>query len=457
MDAIILCLGGKAASTGRQAGAKTFIKTNCDRAELSITLTNEGDEAYRPDLYGSRITIERKISKDGASAYKLKDENGRLVSNKKTELDNIVDQFNIQVENPVCFLNQETSKHFLNSSNKSDKYKLFMKASQLESMKRLQDQIEHERLSSISILEERESHMPILEDDFFRAEERYKQCQSNETLNAKKCELNKEYAWAVTILYEKQHETLLKDKAKIDKKKEKHQQKINESEQELAQIEGDYSAKKSELAELLKHMQSISANSEEIAARYKKAVINFKAANGDIKRLTSQKEKKIKDRGELEKKLNDQKRENEKDHEQEREKKAKKIAEIDAKLKENEQLRELKKADSVLYQKEIDRLNKQLDDKKWKLTNTETQVRNKQTEIENCKKASKNQILRFGEYMSDLVEDVNRCYEQRKFREKPRGPIGMYIQVKEMEWAKAIEQCIGVYDFLIGKYKILDA
>jgi hypothetical protein len=53
----------------------------------------------------------------------------KLVSNKKSELDNIVEQFNIQVDNPVCFLNQETSKHFLNSSNKSDKYKVSIKLS----------------------------------------------------------------------------------------------------------------------------------------------------------------------------------------------------------------------------------------------------------------------------------------------------------------------------------------
>jgi hypothetical protein len=218
MDAIILCLGGKAASTGRQASAKTFIKTNCDKAELSVTLTNEGDEAYKSELYGSRITIDRKISKDGSSLYKIKDEHGRVVSNKKQELDSIVEQFNIQVENPVCFLNQETSKHFLNSSNKADKYKLFMKASQLESMKQLQEKIEHERQSSISILQEIDSHMPILEDDFFRSEERYKQCQSNETLKAKQYDLNKEYTWAVTIFTEKNLEAIQKEFQKDGKK-----------------------------------------------------------------------------------------------------------------------------------------------------------------------------------------------------------------------------------------------
>ena len=57
----------------------------------------------------------------------------KVVSVKKQEVDNIVEQFNIQVDNPVCFLNQETSKHFLNSSNKSDKYKVkFVSNSKVE-------------------------------------------------------------------------------------------------------------------------------------------------------------------------------------------------------------------------------------------------------------------------------------------------------------------------------------
>jgi structural maintenance of chromosomes protein 6 len=131
MDSIILCLGGKASTTGRPVNAKTFIKTNKEQADISVTLTNEGGDAYKSDEYGERITIERRITKNGTSTYKIKDSRGRVVSNKKEELNNIVEQFNIQIENPVCFLNQETSKHFLNSSNPRQKYILFMKASQL--------------------------------------------------------------------------------------------------------------------------------------------------------------------------------------------------------------------------------------------------------------------------------------------------------------------------------------
>lgn len=87
-------------------------------------MLNEGDDAYKREIYGSRITIERKISGEGTSTYKILNSDGKMVTTKKSEIDNIADQFNIQVDNPVCFLNQETSKNFLNSSNSSDKYKV---------------------------------------------------------------------------------------------------------------------------------------------------------------------------------------------------------------------------------------------------------------------------------------------------------------------------------------------
>lgn len=49
---------------------------------------------------------------------------GQTVSTKREELNHILDQFNIQVDNPVAILNQETSRNFLNSKNAQDKYKV---------------------------------------------------------------------------------------------------------------------------------------------------------------------------------------------------------------------------------------------------------------------------------------------------------------------------------------------
>jgi chromosome segregation ATPase len=62
---------------------------------------------------------------------------GEVVSSKKEELDRILSAFNIQVDNPVSILNQDAARTFLNSTDPRDKYKLFMKATQLEQIEQL--------------------------------------------------------------------------------------------------------------------------------------------------------------------------------------------------------------------------------------------------------------------------------------------------------------------------------
>lgn len=89
-------------------------------------------------------------------------------------MDNIRENFNIQIDNPVCFLNQETSKHFLNSSNIKDKYQFFMKASQIDSIKRLQEEVDRTRQNSLKQIEDKESQLPKLEEDLYNLEVKYK-------------------------------------------------------------------------------------------------------------------------------------------------------------------------------------------------------------------------------------------------------------------------------------------
>ena len=49
---------------------------------------------------------------------------GKVISTKREELAHIVDQFNIQVDNPVAILTQETSRNFLHSKSAHDRYKV---------------------------------------------------------------------------------------------------------------------------------------------------------------------------------------------------------------------------------------------------------------------------------------------------------------------------------------------
>ena len=74
-------------------------------SEVSITLKNEGEDAFKPDVYGKSITITRRFTKDSGS-YKIKSREGKIVSTKREELSAILDHMNIQVDNPMNILSQ---------------------------------------------------------------------------------------------------------------------------------------------------------------------------------------------------------------------------------------------------------------------------------------------------------------------------------------------------------------
>ncbi len=59
LTAITICLGGKASSTNRGGSLKSFIKEGRDRAVLAVQIKNQGQGAYRHEVYGDSITVER--------------------------------------------------------------------------------------------------------------------------------------------------------------------------------------------------------------------------------------------------------------------------------------------------------------------------------------------------------------------------------------------------------------
>jgi chromosome segregation ATPase len=75
-------------------------------SEVTVTLKNDGDDAYKPDVFGKKIHITRRFTIQGASSYKILSEKKALISNKKADLDDICDYMAIQVDNPISVLTQ---------------------------------------------------------------------------------------------------------------------------------------------------------------------------------------------------------------------------------------------------------------------------------------------------------------------------------------------------------------
>ncbi len=130
-----------------------------------MKIKNQGSSAYKPDTYGESIIVERHFNRSGTSGFKLKDQNGKIVSTKKAELEDIIDAFALQIDNPMNVLTQDNARQFLNESNAKDKYKFFLKGTQLEGLKGEYD------LLRINTGSQRAKADKILEDiEFLRKE-----------------------------------------------------------------------------------------------------------------------------------------------------------------------------------------------------------------------------------------------------------------------------------------------
>lgn len=101
-------------------------------ARVTCCLSNQGPDAYQPNVYGDRIIIERMFRADKSSTYKVKTWEGKAAplaegqtsARHRQELLRILDHFNIQVENPMIVLSQDSARAFLSSSTSEDKYKV---------------------------------------------------------------------------------------------------------------------------------------------------------------------------------------------------------------------------------------------------------------------------------------------------------------------------------------------
>ncbi|KAH1219701.1 Structural maintenance of chromosomes protein 6A [Glycine max] len=123
LAALCVAFGCRAKETQRTSTLKDFIKTGATDAVIQVEIQNEGEGAFKPEIYGPVIIVERRISESTSSAT-LKDHQGRKVVSWKTDLLEIVEHFNIDVENPCVIMNQDKSREFLHSGNNKDKFKV---------------------------------------------------------------------------------------------------------------------------------------------------------------------------------------------------------------------------------------------------------------------------------------------------------------------------------------------
>ncbi|NWH94312.1 SMC6 protein, partial [Aegithalos caudatus] len=441
LTALIVGLGGKASVTNRGSALKMFIQKGETSAHISITLRNQGRDAFKPELYGPSITVNQRINQDGSRTYKLRSKSGDVISSKKEELIGILDHFNIQVDNPVSILTQEMSKQFLQTKNEGDKYKFFMKATQLEQMKEDYSVIGKTKKNIHAQIEQGEERLEDLKKLYLEKKEIFKSIAFVNDMQNRLKDLKHQMAWAVVSEMEKEIELLKEDVAAEEgnteflQKVEECQVKVNEAEKKYKAIQ-DKLITVSEEAQAL-HPECISLKAEVQAKR--KAVneteIIYNRSKTELKRLE-------KDGQQLSKRIEELKSCANQVSEPEKLERQRRIAYL------REQLKAFHDEEKMICQ-QVDQFEQAISrcrEEQSRLGRERSEVQQaldaQQKQLRDLKDSKTNTLKRFGPHMPAFLEAIEVAHKQGRFRKKPLGPLGALIHPKDPELILAIESCL---------------
>uniref|UniRef100_A0A453KGL7 Rad50/SbcC-type AAA domain-containing protein n=1 Tax=Aegilops tauschii subsp. strangulata TaxID=200361 RepID=A0A453KGL7_AEGTS len=195
LTALCIAFGCRAKNTQRAATIKDFIKTGCSYAAISVDINNQGEDSFKPDVYGNLIKLERRITESSSSTI-LKDQHGRKVANRKDDLNEIIEHFNIDVENPCVIMSQDKSREFLHSGNDKDKFKFFFKATLLQQVNELLETIRDQLNNADSVVQELEKSIKPVMRELDELREKIKNMEHIEEIAHDIDNLKKKLAWS---------------------------------------------------------------------------------------------------------------------------------------------------------------------------------------------------------------------------------------------------------------------
>ena len=297
--------------------------------------------------------------------------------------------------------------------------------------------------------------MPKLEEELYEWEDKYKKCQSVDKLKKKLSQLMQEYAWATAIECEKKIETIQKDKRVILKSKEKHEAKVEEAEENYKIACDEYNKLNLDINEIKAKSKELSEMHAQHEKCYKEKHMIYKQVQNDLKKNNQQIERKKQEQRQLREKYEEEKLKNQKDFQDEKQQIESKIANLKQEISKLQSHEKVKINENTLYTGEIDRSMKTQQEHNFKLSQIDRNIEGIRAEIRTMRNSHKDKIYQFGDYMNDMCAEIKRMTKEGKFKQLPRGPIGMYVEPIEYKWALAIEQCLGglVNSFICANYE----
>ncbi|KAJ3155633.1 Structural maintenance of chromosomes protein 6 [Geranomyces variabilis] len=444
LTGLAVCLGGRANITNRAANLKEFLRTGSSVGTVTVTIRNEGPDAYRPDVYGNAIIIERKLRREGAHTYKIKSANKALISTKRDELLAILDSMQIHADNPMTILTQDAARSFLANSTPQEKYKFFMTGTGLRQLSQDYSIVGAAVATIYQVLENKTHVIRDLKSECKKLEATAKDLEQTKDLGASINELNNMWAWATVVEKEEELAEAEDQLQKNNSKSEAAQQKEAEEAAALTELDAEMDRIKQQISAHKDESHPIAARREELRTELvaiRSKLRDFNAEKDDMKKEIDLHRKSAR---ELEARIAAETRKLESDSRTTRKQQLTEISEREQQLLAMEgRLRELQKERDA-NGRQVEAAQAEEAEARRSLANLDAERISCQDKIRNLRSRDTDDVQAYGTGMRQTLQMIEQFEQQGRWRgPKPVGPIGLHVRLLEQDFARTIETVLG--------------
>ncbi|XP_011027953.1 PREDICTED: structural maintenance of chromosomes protein 6B-like isoform X1 [Populus euphratica] len=442
LTALCIAFGCRAKGTQRAATLKDFIKTGCSYAVVEVEVRNRGEESFKPDIYGDSIIIERRINQSSSTTV-LKDHQGRKVASRREDLRELIEHFNIDVENPCVIMTQDKSREFLHSGNEKDKFKFFFKATLLQQVNDLLLSINEQLKSANALVDELEASIKPIEKELTELQGKIKNMEHLEEMSQQVQQLKKKLAWSWVYSVDKEIQEQMVKVGKLKERIPTCQARIDHELMKVEELRKTFIEKKAQTAHMVERAKEVRNKQDELRNTVSLARKKKLELENEHNRRTNQIHSMVKRVKLLEQQARDI-------HEQQVKNTQAEECEIEEKLKELQDmvdvadftLSRLKEEESTL----LESVSKGMDEIR-KITEEIEEYGKKEQEIRayirELQLNKTNKVTAFGgDRVIQLLRTIERHHQ--RFRSPPIGPIGAHVTLANGDrWAPAVENAVG--------------
>ncbi|XP_058455820.1 structural maintenance of chromosomes protein 6 [Malaya genurostris] len=443
LAALTIGLGCSANMTNRSSSVKQLIKHGETQATIEIHLENDSFDAFERDVYGNKIIVVRTINASGATNYKLKSENGNIITTSRSELLKLILYLNIQVDNPVCVLNQDLARSFLKDSDEKKQYSLFLKATQIDAITSKLNGCTPQLENAKHNLECNEKSLRFMENEIVEMRHKYENLQSVEKLKEEVQAAKLKLGWRI----------------------------VADKSEECSNVEDQLREKLNTVKEYMNAIKNKDAIEEEIQRtiqRYRNDIEGKKVGFGEVKekyiqarRIAQQLQEQLADKKRQMMKINDRIMRQADDIKnletvlaernesgfnriaEEKKRNEQTIVELTDKKSGLQAMIENAKRDVEAHHNTLIQITDAKEEFNHRRIAKQHETSRTEEQLKQFESSSRDSLSVFGQNMPSFVARIGQLYKQRKFTELPRGPLGQYIKVKNKKWTAMIETVIG--------------